>query len=335
MKPNIFNVATKELSQDAFFTWLLQWADGSNKSHNKELFLAAQDFIKLLISKQLGYDKQIVKVKAGRQRENIDIWAEVNDEVFIIIEDKTFTGAHSNQLETYKKVASDWCKNKNHELVCIYLKTGSEANASLDTIENKGYAVVNRPELLNYFSKHSSVDSDIFNDFVERIGLLEKQNNSFETLPIKNWNRNSWEGFYQFLQTQIKVNGWRYVANPAGGFLGLWWHSDEWKDYNVYLQIEEGNLCFKIGEVYNNHSHVRNEWYSNLMAHAKKLGRKEIIKPRRFGSGTYMTVAIVERKHWLGPDDSIVILPEVVQRLKEYEQFIDTLLEQFESAEAV
>ena len=29
MKPNLFSIATKELSQDAFITWLLQWADDS------------------------------------------------------------------------------------------------------------------------------------------------------------------------------------------------------------------------------------------------------------------------------------------------------------------
>jgi len=33
MKPNIFRLATKELSQDGFFTWLLQWADNNHKQH--------------------------------------------------------------------------------------------------------------------------------------------------------------------------------------------------------------------------------------------------------------------------------------------------------------
>jgi len=30
-KPIIFSIAMKELSQDGFFTWLLQWADNSNE----------------------------------------------------------------------------------------------------------------------------------------------------------------------------------------------------------------------------------------------------------------------------------------------------------------
>ncbi len=28
-KPNLFQIATKELSQDGFFTWLIQWADST------------------------------------------------------------------------------------------------------------------------------------------------------------------------------------------------------------------------------------------------------------------------------------------------------------------
>jgi hypothetical protein len=90
MKPNIFKIATKELSQDGFFTWLLQWADSSNKIHNIELCSCAKEFVKKLICKQVSYNIEISKVKAGRQWDNIDIWAEVNDEILIIIEDKTF-----------------------------------------------------------------------------------------------------------------------------------------------------------------------------------------------------------------------------------------------------
>lgn len=326
MKPNIFNVATKELSQDAFFTWLLQWADSSNLKFDEALCLAAKDFVQFLIAKQLDYDREIIKVEAGRQWDNIDIWVKVNDEILIIIEDKTFTNGQYNPLENYRKFASEWCEANSHKLVCVYLKIGSEASASLSKIEKRGFAVATRAELKDYFNKHSSIESDIFNDFKDRVISLESLNNSFQVLSIKDWNRNSWEGFYQFLQTQINVREWRYVANPSGGFLGLWWHFCSWKQYNVYLQIEQGNLCFKIGEVYNNHSQVRNEWYSKLIAHAKKNGKNEIKKPQRFGSGTYMTAAIVERKNWLGNGENMINLPEVVARLKEYESFVNSLL---------
>ena len=37
MKPNIFDIATKELNQDAFITWLLQFADIKYQSADPKL----------------------------------------------------------------------------------------------------------------------------------------------------------------------------------------------------------------------------------------------------------------------------------------------------------
>ncbi len=324
-KPNLFNIATKELSQDGFFTWLLQWGSPENEKHNKDLFNCSQNFIKLLISKTFNEIINITKVVAGRQWEKIDVWAEINDEFLIIIEDKTFTGEHSNQLEKYKKTATAWCEKNNYKLICIYLKTGVESKSALDKITNKGFQIVDRLELITFFSNHVVVN-DIYIDFVENINSLESSIKSFEILPVNKWNWYSWQGFYQFLDNQIKVTDWQYVANPSGGFLGLWWHFLNWKGFYVYLQIEQGNLCFKIGEVYENHSSVRNEWYSVLSKHIKSENMLEIEKPSRFGSGTYMTVGVVSRKNWLGDDNSILDKDVVIQNLKRYEDFLSKCL---------
>ena len=89
-KPNLFSIATKELSQDAFITWLLQWADDKYKKENEHLCLLGKEFAKSLIKldKKLNAENiKIAKVTAGRQWENIDIWAEINDDYALIIED--------------------------------------------------------------------------------------------------------------------------------------------------------------------------------------------------------------------------------------------------------
>lgn len=320
MKPNIFRIATKELSQDGFFTWLLQWGAPENEKHNSKLFKCAQNFIKLLLSTHNIEINEITEVDVRPQWKNIDIWAKINNEYLIIIEDKTFTREHSNQLEKYKKTATDWCENKI-TLICIYLKTGVESKSSLEKIRNKGFQIIGRKELITFFEKNV-VDNDIYNEFVENLNSLERSINSFETLPIKEWNTDCWRGFYEFLDTQLEVDDWHYVANPRGGFLGLWWHFLEWKDYNVYLQIEQGNLCFKIGKVSKNHSSVRNEWFSVLSKQKESENLVEIKKPPRFGKGTFMTVGIVRREDWLGQDDSILDKEQVIRNLKKYENFL-------------
>ncbi|MDR2652887.1 MAG: PD-(D/E)XK nuclease family protein [Prevotellaceae bacterium] len=323
-KPNIFQIATKELSQDGFFTWLLQWADNRNAQYNQELHETAQNFIRFLLDKTADF--QITKVEAVRQRENIDIWAEVNDNILIIIEDKTNTGEHSDQLSRYKEIAQKWCDKNKRQLVCLYLKTGSEAKSSLKKVSKNGYMIIDRTKLLSFFNNYY-IQNDIYTDLVEKLNKIEKSVSSYKTLPIAKWKWASWEGFYQLLDEKLRINDWRYVSNPNGGFLGLWWHFHDWKDYCVYLQIEQGNLCFKIGNVEENHSKSRNEWYEIIMKQAKKEGKKEIQKPARFGNGIYMTVAIVSQKDWLGADDSIFDESKVIEQLKEYERFFSRCLE--------
>ncbi|OBW43584.1 hypothetical protein AB670_00114 [Chryseobacterium sp. MOF25P] len=65
MKPNIFDIATKELNQDAFITWLLQFADAQYQSADPKLNGCGKVFAKQLIKKQLiSFDDQITKVEA-------------------------------------------------------------------------------------------------------------------------------------------------------------------------------------------------------------------------------------------------------------------------------
>lgn len=322
-KPNLFQIATSELSQDAFFTWLMLWADPSNMQEDPALCAAGQDFIRLLIGKQYDdFSSEIRKVETGRQWENIDIWAEVNDKYLIIIEDKTSTIRHSGQLARYKQIAEKYGCENDIIPVFIYVKSENEAKASLQQVEMNGYAVISRETLLSFFESHLS-DNDIYKDYVSHLQALDSRINSFKTVPAKEWYWYSWQGFYAYLDKSIDVENWSYVANPSGGFLGLWWNFRKWKGYNVYLQIEQGPLCIKIGDVSENHSKVRNDWAKVVREHASVCGFSEIHKPIRFGCGTFMTVAVIDRKDWLGPDDSVVDLEQVVARLRKYEKFLD------------
>jgi len=328
MKPNIFEISTKELTQDGFITWLLQWADPSNKVYDEKLNQCAMDFINDVLMKQYKEKSEIIKVVADRQWKNIDIWADVNEKYRIIIEDKTYTSEHSNQLERYKTSALEWCKEDNRELICVYLKIGTEAKTSLQIIREKGFLIVERRDLISFFSKYT-IDNDIFKDFVSKIENLEKAEKAFETKAIKEWERdwNCWTGFYDYLDSILEISDWKYVANPSGGFLGIWWHFCKWKEYYVYLQIEQGKLCFRIGPVNENRKQVTNEWYNIVNQKSLEKGKKEIKRPKRFGSGYYITVAIIEREDWLGNDNEPIDKDKVIAKLKEYEDFLDYCLE--------
>jgi len=333
MKPNIFDIATKELNQDAFITWLLQFADSKFKTVDNLLNECGKTFVHQLIKKQLpNFDEQILKVNAGRQWENIDVWAEVNDKYLIIIEDKTYTSHHSNQLTRYKNKAEKWCSNNGYEKpICIYLKTGNESQSSLAHIEKQGFAIFSRLDFINLLDKFKDIDNDIFRDFYERLKRIEKSNNEFENKLIKDWNGNDWQGFFQFLEKEIKIEDWYYVNNPSGGFWNAVLNWDYWGIYPAYLQIEQGKLCFKISTDINmpentTRSEVRNKLCNLILKKSREFGFENINRPSRFGNGKYMTVAVVKRENWLGSDDTILDKETVVKTLKNYLTFLKQVI---------
>lgn len=333
MKPNIFDIATKELNQDAFITWLLQFADSKFKTVDSLLNECGKTFVHQLIKKQLpNFDEQILKVNAGRQWENIDVWAEVNDKYLIIIEDKTYTSHHSNQLTRYKNKAEKWCSNNGYEKpICIYLKTGNESQSSLAHIEKQGFAIFSRLDFINLLDEFKDIDNDIFRDFYERLKRIEKSNNEFENKLIKDWNGNDWQGFFQFLEKEIKIVDWYYVNNPSGGFWNAVLNWDYWGIYPAYLQIEQGKLCFKISTDINmpentTRSEVRNKLCNLILKKSREFGFENINRPSRFGNGKYMTVAVVKRENWLGADDTILDKETVVKTLNNYLTFLKQVI---------
>ena len=332
MKPNIFDIATKELSQDAFITWLLTFADNDNQQYDKELNLCAKEFVSMLIKKQIpNFNEPILTVEAGRQWENIDVWAEVNGKYLIIIEDKTISSEHSNQLERYKEIAEKWCLEKKYETpICIYLKTENESLSIFNAIKEKGYAIFDRTDFIILFNNHKNIKNNIFIDFRERITNIEKLSTEFLKKSLNNWKGYDWQGFFLSLEKQKSVCKWGFANNRSGGF---WYAIVNWEyrgDYPVYIQLEEGKLCFKLStdpdyiDLPDNfdRANTRNELYNLIIEKANALGLNEIRKPDRFGNGKYMTVAIVDKENWLANEKGVVNAQKVVENLTKYLNFL-------------
>lgn len=332
MKPNLFEIATKELSQDAFITWLLKYADKSCHSIDADLHLCAVDFVYQLVQKKYpDFSDDIIKVEAGRQWESIDVWAEINNKYLIIIEDKTNTGQHSDQLNRYKKTASDWCiKNNYEEPICIYIKTGNESQRDLKNILIEGFQVFNRIDFINLLKNHDTTNNDIITEFKENLELKEKINNDFLTKKIGEWKSPDFEGFYQLLEQDMEIKNWHFVNNPNGGFwnaLLTWGYLGK---YPTYLQLEERKLCFKISTntadldepMTENRGLVRNYTSQFILDKANEFGYNEIKKPMRFGDGVWMTVAVVESEYWLGQPNEFAEIDKVVENLSKYISFI-------------
>ena len=267
--PNLFNYATSELSQDAFILWLLQWANPECLAYDVELHETAQGFVRLLLHNK---GLQIRSIYCKKQENHIDVFAIINDEYALIIEDKTNTSEHSHQLERY----SEWVKKEkryeNLDLYCIYYKTGNESTYRLKRLAEsykkdfpeENFYCITREEVLSVLSNCRS-NNAIIKDYVRHIAQIQEETESYKNKPIPKWDYRCWQGFYLALEKELQDGDWGYVANPSGGFWAFWWH---WKTFSsnkaieIYLQFEQNKLCIKAYDEENEKVELK---YSNRL----------------------------------------------------------------------
>ncbi len=314
--PNIFSFATSELSQDAILSWMMKWADDQYKTEDPYLCKLGKSMVSLLTG--LRQDK-IHTVDVGRQWCGIDIWAEINDDAFLMIEDKTSTSIHDNQLERYRDIVENEYHHKRDKLFFSYVKTGNEALQVEKRIQEKGYKTINRKNLLAVLNAYEGKNPLVI-DYRQHLQEIEDATNRFKELPAVKWSWYEWQGFYKELESHIDVDNWDYVSNPAGGFIGLWWNFIGNDEVRMYLQFEERKLCVKIEyEGEENRSEIRWKYHNRLMRVSEESGIR-IDRPLRFGAGTYMTIGVVPPEEVFG--DKIIDINELVKKLKTYEQIV-------------
>lgn len=104
MKPNIFHYATSELSQDAIFLWLINWAKPEYKTINGGMHNLGCDFVRLLIKNK---EIAITSIQTRKQEKNMDITVDINNSIYLVVEDKVGSGTHGDQLSRYRKIARE------------------------------------------------------------------------------------------------------------------------------------------------------------------------------------------------------------------------------------
>lgn len=188
---NIFKYATKELSQDAFICWCINWINYPES----ELYNLGSDMLNFILApyKKCENLYPIKNLKIVRQFKKMDIVITINKEYVVIIEDKidavigekTNNEISINQLQMYIDKIQD-IVNKNDEdalelleldktkfdeskVIPVFLKTGLET----DKEKELTYRKVNGKDILNILEKYKNKNEIIY-DFYE--SLREKVN---------------------------------------------------------------------------------------------------------------------------------------------------------------
>lgn len=255
MKNNLFYWATGELSQDAFICWLMSYAMKDSKE-DAVIKACAQEFLWMFIKKSSSEDKSnigpsdIVVDKIERQvtvneekkqkkRGAIDVLLTVStpkDKYKIIIEDKTYTSEHDDQLQFYKNAITD--KFQEYTFLGVYYKIGFQSD--YEAVKEAGYCRIGRAEIVECLKKYEDKTTNvIFNDYYEYLKDLHKKAKQFESLPLQEWDWQQIYGFYEYLLKEEFIakygfckSDFDYVSNPSGGFDGFWTSKKECHVYN-------------------------------------------------------------------------------------------------------
>jgi len=320
-QPNLFSYATSELSQDAFICWLLSWASPEFKEADEDLHGCATNLVNSLFGKhKKKIPSGIKKIEVKKQDNNIDVLCIINETYPILIEDKTGTKDHSNQLSRYlKDIRGRGFKDNN--IIPIYFKT--EDQASYSNVVNNGYQPFLRKDFLSILNAYNGTNA-ILVDYRAHLQSISNKVESYKAIELSKWGWHSWVGFYLELQKRLGNGDWAYVANPNGGFLGFWWNFQGDDECKQYLQLEQDKFCFKIWVKNEDQRRtLRSKWHKTIRDKAEDV-ELNLVKPTRFGNGEYMTVCVFngEYRKTIG---GVVDMEATVIQLRKAENLLELI----------
>jgi hypothetical protein len=224
MKNNLFYYATSELSQDAFLAWLSSFAMAGCQK-NAVLTACAKQFLRQFVPAlaSLSDEEIYLSKEPERQYKHVDILLTINDRYKIIIEDKTYTNEHDDQLQRYiETIKVDF---PAYEVFGIYYKSSFQSNVS--AIKEAGYAICSWKEAYELFSKYvKEADNHIFKDYVDLLKDFYDQATQYEKESVEAWNWVMQCAFFADCQSRLNAVGinasYGYVHNQQGGFYALW-----------------------------------------------------------------------------------------------------------------
>lgn len=293
-RPNIFNFATKELSQDAFICWLLSWADSSCQNIDENMHKVGLYFLHSLLSKKGIKIDEVQKVQIHRQKDDIDISVIVNNEYIIIIEDKIFSKKHGNQLKKYHAIALK--RFKEDKIIPIFLKTSYS-----DHYQNENYELFLLSDFLKImeYGKNIGANDRIFLDFAEVLLQRSEWIECYQKLKVQDWGL-GWMGFLKKVQENCNEwSGWGYIQNQSGGFWALWTHfiptnEPNTKEVHIHLRQvkgeEDAKVLFFIALEKGASKNLKHTWLQKFISAGKEVGI-EVRKVNRLGDGKSVAIA--------------------------------------------
>ena len=122
--------------------------------------------------------------------------AVINENIATLIEDKTYTNDHSNQLCRYRE-AMDKRGYPYYQQLPIYYKIANQGNYK--GVDKAKYQVFHRKAMLSILKRgiERGITDSILIDYYEHLLEIEISHENYRTRSIDKWESASWEDFIQ------------------------------------------------------------------------------------------------------------------------------------------
>lgn len=217
---NLFDFATKELSQDAFLRWFFE------NYENPELGPIVVGFINYFSKGQFESREpfhlvygDIKGLKTYAQRDHIDVSIDFKSDKFfgqrtLVIEDKTGSEEH-NQLDTYNDAIAKWdCDNSlppNHCVYKIFYKTNEIEGDEWRRIEKAKWTGFDIHKIYDFFEPYlGQTDFDILNDYIRHILKIHESYLGVSPETADKWDHLNWGTFFKVFTEKYSqlINPW-------------------------------------------------------------------------------------------------------------------------------
>ncbi len=240
MEHNIFKYATSELSQDAVICWILSFYNDKNS----KLYNLAKE----LLSSFVDLETEDNKIEIKQQFYKTDILIHFpNTKKVVIIEDKTYTSEHDEQIAKYVEKISNSDKYKGCKIYVVYFKTGfyydNDKLVEYKCQNNKdnkfdGFTSIHGEDFQKILQKYKNIDA-ILDMYIEYLDNLIKWYDTYgkfddishesfwdwnvskeyiaqyklmrEIFPEKMWNKDDESGLYMVYSGSSRGRPWTEI----------------------------------------------------------------------------------------------------------------------------
>lgn len=237
-RPNIFDYAKKELSQDAMICWLLECCRSGNGAYRE----IGHDFVRFILDDEsIAADEiELDKYSPHAQHYRMDVYANIRvgrEVIPVIFEDKTNTFLHGEQERRYIdrvnswKDNSDWIKElfNNAEIEWsedtrfVLFKTGyvfawqKDDIENLKTTANAKVRVVYIEDMLLFIARHKDKDSILADYYAYLSNRIKELPQSRECLCDRYFGKIFGDdGWFEYSYQQWGSRNFAHIAVEPG-----------------------------------------------------------------------------------------------------------------------